>query len=41
VELLIGIILGILWYWKDARHKYYEDEDWGKIRKDIIDRLDK
>mgnify|MGYP003661324504 CR=1 FL=1 len=41
MELLIGIILGILWYWKDARHKCYADEDWDRIRKDIIDRLDK
>jgi len=40
VEIIIGIAIAIWWIRKEKRNEYYEKEDWSKISKDIIDRLD-
>jgi len=39
VEVIIGIVIAIWWIWKDKRYEHYEKDEWGKISKDIIDRL--
>ena len=40
MEIIIGIVIAIWWILKDRRYDRYEREDWDKISRDIIDRLD-
>ncbi len=36
VELVIGFIIGVVWYHYSERNSHYVKEDWNKIKDDMI-----
>ena len=34
VEIVIGLIIAVIWHTKSNKDRYYDEEDWEKIKND-------
>ena len=39
MEIVIGLIIAIVWIYRERRYDFCERGDWNRITKDIVDKL--